>query len=73
VWYAAKPHIYVTGGLTADISEPEKSGDLHLPMSPNMFFKIFDPSCKLRFCHAIPIIFAKEISAVLIEFKQEQE
>jgi hypothetical protein len=67
------PTFMSLGGLTADISVPEKSGDLHLPMSPNMFFKIFDPSCKLRFCHAIPIIFAEEISAVLIGFKQEQE
>jgi hypothetical protein len=63
----------VTGGLTADISEPEKSRDLHLPISLNMFFKMFDPSCKLRFGHGIPIIFAEEISPILIVFKHDQQ
>jgi hypothetical protein len=34
---------------------------------------LFDPSCKLKFLHAIPIIFTEEVSQLLIEFKQEQE
>jgi hypothetical protein len=39
-------------------------------MAPNTFFKKCDQSCKLIFCHAIPIMFTEEVSAVLIEFSK---
>jgi hypothetical protein len=61
------------GGHTADISDPEKSGDIHSPMAQSMFFQEVLPILVNRFCHAIPIIFTEDVSPVLSLIKSRNK